>query len=226
MEAKYNINVDTVDGQHASSSSRTLARLDLDNDFGSNSITANTYYGDGSNLTGITGGSNLYYSTVKFPEYSDCVFMNGIVNNDIDIDTEFFIRNYQNYKFYGRTGTTGLQNCSLILKEYIPRGFINWQSIAIEISFLTKTNLITNNYIVVSVGKFGAFSGFIMGTSVASLIGNVWETYVITDSQLKIGATPVNYFSPEDILELKIDIYCDSSNYVKLGQIKFNYSLI
>lgn len=226
METRLNKNVDTVDGQHAAGINRTLARLDLDNNFGSNSITADTYYGDGSNLTGITSSvSQLYQSTVLYPEYNDCVFIDGLGQNNLNIDLEQTSFSHQNYKIYGTPGTSGLQNGLLYIRQYIPDGFNGWSDSAIIINFLTKLGNPLNNYIKLSIGKFGALSYVYSSFNLLSIVPNTWDVITISKSLLMTGATPVDYFAAGDTLECKLELYCDSSNYIKLGQIKFNYEV-
>lgn len=212
-----NLNADMVDGQHADGISRTIARLDDDNDFGGHSITANTFYGDGSNLTGI---DKLYYSTILFPEYKDCIMYAGI-NEMVDIDLETPNLGHNNYYIIGHPNSSGLQHMDINIKEYIPYGFTEWENAAIQIEFLTNITIVGNNHINVRIGKIDEASYHYEIENVVSDVGDTWGWLTINAGDLLNGIN--NYFIPEDILNLKIEVYTDKDNYIKLGMIKFNY---
>lgn len=170
------------------------------------------------------GLADLYTRFVEFHPpylpYIETTSLRGAAadgNNTITVSTgEVVVSNTGRNYIEGTSAETSLQNTYLAVKFTIPDIFDAWAtSNAIQIQFISESALSINCHIDVDIYKAGTAAVVAQSTANAS---TTWSTITIDDSDL-------GSWSAGDVMEMYIKLESRNDCYVRVGPIKFNFTV-
>lgn len=167
-------------------------------------------------------GTSNNRSVFIYPQYSGAIQTNSLRggvasgNNTITITTGVeLISNAGKYYYEGISNQTNLNDTYIALAYVLPADFNSWSENAIQIEYKTGSLLSSYSHVDAYIYKSGT-SGVIV--SIEDNVNTSW-------SMINVSSNSLGNWSTGEILELYIKMESKSNNYVRVGKIKFNYTV-